>query len=100
MKDLFEMTRRERNGTIVVLVIIALLLAGTVVVQHCHYASPELQQSTIQQFESEADTSLLIAPSKPSDAHKSKPKKQSRKRQPKKPKTSKQPRHIDPVPQF
>lgn len=100
MNDLFEMTRRERQGTIVVLVIIALLLAGTMVVRHCHHASPELQKSSIEQFESEADSSLLIAPTKPSDAHKSKPKKQSRKRQPKKSKSAKQPRHIDPVPQF
>ena len=99
MKDLFDMTRRERQGTIVVLVIIALLMAGTVVVRQCHHESAELQQSAIQQFESEADSSLLIVPSKPSEAHKSKPKK-SRKRQPKKPKPVKQPRHIDPVPQF
>ena len=94
------MTRRERQGTIVVLVIIALLLAGSVVVRHCHHTSPELQKSSIEQFESEADSSLLMAPSNPSDTHKSNPKKQSRKRQPKKPKPSKQPRHIDPVPQF
>ena len=100
VKDMFQMTRHERQGSIVVLVIMALLMAGSVVVRHCHHAPPELQQIGIQQFESEADSSLLIVPSKPSGVHKPKHEKKSRKRQSRKPKPTKQPRHIDPVPQF
>lgn len=95
---LFDMTRRERQGTIVVLAAIALLLACTVAVRYCHEPSPELQQSEILKFESEADTSLLVVPSKPTKTHK--PKKKSRKHHSPKKKQDKQPRHIEPVPQF
>ena len=94
-----EMTKRERRGTIVVLVVIALLMAGTVAVRYCHHEPlPESQQSEIQQFESDADSSLLVFPEKPKKTHK--PKKKSHKNHHPKSKPDKQPRHIDPVPQF
>ena len=49
VKDLFQMTKRERQGSIVVLVIMALLMAGTVAVRQCHHTPLELQQTGIQQ---------------------------------------------------
>ncbi len=66
-KDLFEMTRRERRGTIVLMALIALVLAVTAFFRYCSPSSRvDVAQPGIEQFEQQIDS---VKPSTP--AHKS-----------------------------
>lgn len=104
VKEYFEMSRHERRGAIMVLILIALLLVATFAVRSCRQsASPVQDEALIRQFETEADTTTLMAPHKksfpkpsPNTPRKSHPKK---KRHPVGPKRPPAPR-LDPVPQF
>lgn len=103
-KDFLTMTRRERRGFIVVLVLIALLLAGTAIVRSCRgHEMVGVVQAEVEQFEAEADSAATatVTPSRetrktPAEA----PRRSSRRKADKKSKPSPAPRPIDPVPQF
>ena len=103
------MTRRERRGTIVLLVAIALMLAMAVAARcHREQLPDEVNVAEISRFESEVDSARVeeIKPSHRPDSGKT-AKKHPRhssakpKAKPKsKPKPSREPRPIDPVPSF
>lgn len=110
IKDFFTMTRNERRGTIVVLVLIALLLAGSVIMRSCHRDVPvvEAQSADLERFDAETDTAQAPAAApypkasrrdsshrSPHHRHGKKPKSGGR------PKPAKPaPQRMDPVPQF
>ena len=101
-RKLWQMTKRERRGTIVVLVVIALLLGMALTVRYCR-EEPVVETAELQRFRSEVDT--VAVPEKPTKSHKTttgKKRAPKHKKQPKrdKPKPSAPPRPIDPLPQF
>ena len=104
-KDFFSMTRRERRGTIVVLVIILVLLGASWAWKHTSRFPSETMKSVteMQVFEAQADSfqSALSQPKKPRKTEEkkrdSRHKKQPRRSQPKSPPPE---RRMDPVPQF
>ena len=100
-QDFFSMTRRERQGAIVLLLLIALLLGVSLAVKTCgNKEKIPAQTIEIEKFESEID-SVAIPDVKPSPAHK-RPS-SHKKHKPRKPKPTKPapaPRPVDPVPQF
>ena len=102
LKQLFQMSRRERRGTIVILAAVAVLLAGTQVYRSCVKDTvPPLQATEINQFEVEADTTTLTVGYAKKDAKKHHPKRSSsRRKSPKGPRPEKPARRLDPVPQF
>jgi len=110
MSDFFTMTRHERRGTIVLIVVIAALIAGLAASRSCHRGdtpSPETQQA-IEQFEHHTDSlrtrqqearQRKTTRNEKKDADKQKRQRKSKKG--KKPaKSEPQPRRLDPVPQF
>ncbi|MBO4803552.1 MAG: hypothetical protein J5503_03295 [Muribaculaceae bacterium] len=96
------MTRRERRGSIVVLVLIALLLAITALVRSCR-TSVVIPAEQLQSFERQTDTATVVMGDRQS-ASKKRTKAPVAKRKPKskpaKSKPSPEPRRMDPVPQF
>lgn len=102
LKQLFQMSRRERRGTIVVLAAIAVLLAGTQAYRSCVKDTvPPLPATGINQFEAEADSAALTVGRAKKDAKKHHPKRSgSRRKSPKSPQPEKPARRLDPVPQF
>lgn len=102
MKGFFKMTRRERRGTIVLLVLLALVMAGTLANRSCRDAVPEdVKTAEMLMFESEIDSSKVTVPK--SQKKKRSPNKKSKKRRTppsSSPKPNKPPRPIDPVPRF
>ena len=96
------MSRRERRGTIVVLAVIAILLAGTQIYRSCGKDTiTPLQATEINQFEAEADTAALTVGKAKKDAKKHHSKRSVPPRKtPKKPQPKKPARRLDPVPQF
>lgn len=100
-QDFFSMTRRERQGVIVLLVLIALLLGVTWGLKYCRNQEEVPTQSVeIEKFESEID-SVATPDDKPASAPKHRS--SQKKRKPHAPKPSKPapaPRPVDPVPQF
>lgn len=98
------MTRHERMGTIVILVIIALLLAGTVVLRACGGNDvPATDESTLIRFEAEVDSmsSVLTISDSTKNKH---PKRKKKSRKSHSPQRDKKPRpephKMDPVPRF
>lgn len=102
LKQLFQMSRRERRGTIVILAVIAILLAGTQVYRSYEKdAITPLQATEINQFEAEADTAALTVGKANKNAKKHHPKRSGpRRKTPKDPRPKKPARRLDPVPQF
>lgn len=102
-QDFFSMTRRERQGAIVLLLLIALLLGVSLALKTCgNKEAVPVQTVEIKKFESEID-SIAIPDVKPSPAHKrpsSHKKHKPRKPKPKPVKPAPAPRPVDPVPQF
>lgn len=100
------MTRNERRGTIVVLVLIALLLAGSVAVRSCRSSVPviESQSNDLERFDAETDTVLLPSESRQSKSHRDGSHRSSHRQSGKKSKPSKPSnpasRPMTPVPQF
>ena len=101
------MTRNERRGTIAVLVLIALLLAGSVAVRSCRQDVPivETQSDNLEQFDNETDTLSSPAarfPRTSSDSSRRSHHRHGKKHKTNgKPKSAKPaPRRMDPVPQF
>ena len=107
IKDLLTMTRRERQGTIALLAVIALLLVVTLAVRSCRQEpSAEPPRVEVQQFEAEVDTVDATVKEKaakqqagPSNQQ-ADPSKRSLKRfrHPKRTKPAHAPRPLDPVP--
>ena len=101
-KGFFKMSRRERRGTIVLLVLIALVMAGTLANRSCRDAVPkDVKTAEMLMFESEIDSSKVTVPK--SQKKKRSPNKKSKKRRTppsSSPKPNKPPRPIDPVPRF
>lgn len=102
LKQLFQMSRRERRGTIVILAAVAVLLVGAQAYRSCVKDTvPPLQTTEINQFEVEADTTTLTVGYAKKDAKKHHPKRSGqRRRSPKGPRPEKPARRLDPVPQF
>lgn len=106
-KDFFTMTRNERRGTIVVLVLIALLLVGSMAARSCRQEVPvvEAQSDDLERFDTETDT--LSSPAagfrktmrdSTRRSHHRHGKKHKSNDKPKSAKPA--PRRMDPVPQF
>lgn len=102
LKQLFQMSRRERRGTIVILAAITVLLVGSQVYRSCVKDTiAPLPATEINQFETETDTTTLTVGYAKKDAKKHHPKRSSsRRRSPKGPRPEKPARRLDPVPQF
>ena len=102
-KDFISMTRRERRGTVVVLLLIALLLVGSVVIRSCRPDEEyRLNDVEIQQFEESID-SARITETKHVKKHRNdsaKHKRHHRRSASKKSKPASEPRRMDLVPQF
>ena len=104
MKELFDMTRRERRGTIIVLALIALVLAVTVMTRLWHDEPPVVpHQEEMLRFDAVTDSvppSQALHRGKPhSGRHpvkKKSPKKSGKKSGEKSPSSA----PMDPVPQF
>ena len=96
------MTRRERRGSIVILVLIAVLLAATAVVRSCR-TDEVIPTEQLQSFEQMTDTSTVVLDTRQSASKKrgkAPAAKRKRKSKPAKSKPSPEPRRMDPVPQF
>ena len=100
MGDFFGMTKHERMGTIILLLVIALLTIGSFAVKGCSSDEIELSQSTeIQRFESETDSlKQVVVPKKDKKPYSASKKRQ--RRHDSKPKKTPPARPVDPVPQF
>lgn len=103
LKELFQMSRQERRGTIVVLALIAVLLVGTLVVRSCgkDRSGYIVEQDEIEQFEAATD-SVTVTVDKPFKKKKQQHTKRTKKHRstPKKSRPEDKPRRLDPVPQF
>lgn len=103
LKELFQMSRQERRGTIVVLALIAVLLVGTLVVRSCgkDRSGYFVEQDEIEQFEAATD-SVTVTVDKPLKKKNQQHAKRTKQRRsaPKKSRPKDEPRRLDPVPQF
>ena len=103
LKELFQMSRQERRGTIVILALIAVLLVSTLVVRTCvkDQSGYIVGQDEIEQFEAATD-SVTVTIDKPLKKKKRQHKKRTKQRRsaPKKSRPKDEPRRLDPVPQF
>jgi len=105
--DFFNMTRRERRGTIVLLALVALAIALTAALRTCDDRDAvALDSEAVEQFEAQIDSvrhqqgapaGSKAKSKKNQDKKKKKSKRSSDKKSPKAPT---QPRRLDPVPQF
>ena len=97
------MTRRERQGTIVVLAVIAVLCVATLVVRSCGDHEPTaVQQAEVLKLQAEADSAAVRAEQRSGNQgkHAIKRSRKRRKTTPRPSKKSAPPRRLDPVPQF
>ena len=99
------MTRRERQGTLVVLAVIALLLIATMAVRSCRGNEVvDAQAVQVHEFESDVDSSGVSIEKNVARAREKKakpptaPRKKKNGNRPSSP--SSRPRPLDPVPQF
>ena len=103
LKELFQMSRQERRGTIVVLALIAVLLVGTLVIRSCGEDRSEdfVESDEIEQFEVATDT-VTVTVEKNIKKKKRQYTKRTKQRRsaPKKSRPKDEPRRLDPVPQF
>lgn len=97
------MTRRERRGTVVVLLLIALLLVGSLSTRSCRSGEEyRLNDAEIQQFEESLDSAVVIESKHAKKRKSDTTKRKRRHRGPshKKSKPAAEPQRMDPVPQF
>lgn len=100
------MTRRERMGTIVILLIVAMLLAGTLMVRSCRHDDVVLaSELRIDEFEAAADSAsaALSVPQVKKHGKRDGAKKSRKSRpggKPSRPERKTAPKPIEPVPQF
>lgn len=107
MKDFFAMSRHERMGTIMILVIIVLLLAGSVAVRSCRYGEDSALMLNDKAFEASvdsilSDTAARVEPATERKTSKPSSKKRTHTNPPSKskPRQAPAPRKMDPMPQF
>lgn len=102
IKDFFEMSKRERIGTIVVLVLLTIIMVATVLQRSCEPSPPVIEHmDELERFETEADSAVVTSVKpKGTKRTKSKSAKKGRHHAPKKDKQPRGPHPIDPVPQF
>ena len=99
-KGFFDMTRRERRGTIVLLSFMVVLLLVTAVAKLKKTTPPPpVARAAVEAFEAETDSVVIVA-DKPSRHKPAKKKHRTKHSSPKKPKAPVKPRRLDPVPQF
>ena len=100
LKDFFDMTKRERRGTIVLLLLMGVLLLITYGMgMKKDSTAVKVNVDSLEMFERQADSTVIAA--KQPTHHKTRKKKHVRKRHAdKNPKPSGEPRRLDPVPQF
>ena len=99
LKGLFEMSRRERRGTVVLLLLMAAVIAVSAIVG-LKKEAPPADVVRIEAFDAETDSTVLIV-EKPARRHHEKHRRSGKHRPAKKNKpTSDKPRRLDPVPQF
>ena len=99
-KGFFDMSRRERRGTIVLLALMVVLLLVTAVIRSKKSTTPTpAVQAPVEAFEAETD-SVIITAKKPLYPKQEKKRRLSKRPSPKKSKPSDNPRRLDPVPQF
>lgn len=95
------MTRRERRGTIVLLMLMAVIIMLSTIIGYRHENTPQSQTAAqLESFEQQTDTTaFMVEKAKPNKHGKKRhgSKRQSGKKE--KP-TSDKPRRLDPVPQF
>ncbi len=101
LKELFEMTRRERRGTIVLLVLMSVIITVTSIVCNRKDDLPQTAAlSAVEAFEAQADSTGLaeqqLAPHKSDKKRKPSKRRAAKKSKP----SSDKPRRLDPVPQF
>ena len=100
-KELFVMTRRERRGTIVLLMLMAVIIMLSTIIGHRHENMPQNQTAAqLESFEQQTDTTVLTV--EKVKLHKPGKKRHGSKRQSgkKEKPTPDKPRRLDPVPQF
>ena len=100
-KDFFDMSKHERRGTIVVLVLIAVMLAASVAVRSCRDMSV-VSRPSVEQLQFDAATDTVTPPATKSVKKEKSPKKARRsksspRKSPKQPPASPP---MTPVPQF
>lgn len=100
MKRLLDMTKRERRGTILVLLLIAVILVTSLLMRTRRDSAPVAGTDavTLQAFEAQADSAVVTV--NPPVRHKTDRKKSHKRRAAKKAKPADKPRRLDPVPQF
>jgi len=99
--DFFAMSRHERRGMIALLVLIALLLAGTVGMRYCSRDNDAtLQSAAVEQFAAQADSAAVTVRHHRHDRKASPSTRKHKRPRDKKPKPKPAPRRLDPVPQF
>ena len=102
LERLFLMTRRERRGTVVLLVLVAAVMIVASIADYWKGDMPQNAAYTaaVEACEAQAD-SAGIAEEQPARPKRDKPTKRAKRRPPSKPKpASGKPRPLDPVPQF
>lgn len=99
MKRLLDMTKRERRGTIVLLLLMGAVLLASLFFSMRKDRAPVAGTDVvaIEAFEAEADSAVM---SDPPVHHKTDKKKSHKRHAAKKPKPANRPRRLDPVPQF
>ena len=104
-KDFFDMSKHERRGTIVVLVLIAVMLAASVAVRSCRDTSA-VSRSSVEQLQFDAATDTATPPATKSVKKEKPPKKARRSKSSPKSSPRKSPKQppasppMTPVPQF
>lgn len=100
LKSLFDMSRRERRGTIVLLLLMAVALIVSAIVGMKKEAPPADAVVAVEAFEAETDSSVFTV-EKPDRRHHEKRRHPAKRHPSKKSKpTPEKPRRLDPVPQF
>lgn len=103
LKDSFQMSRRERRGTIVILALIAVILIVTLVVRSCgnDQSAIFVESDEIERFEEATDSVTVTVEKSFKEKKRQHPKQPKQRRSsPKKSRPDNQPRRLDPVPQF
>ncbi len=101
MKDLFDMTRRERRGMVVLLIAIAAMLVLAVAARYHKEPVPTTAAGHELVLPDEVLDTVGIRNNKPGgQKSKRKSSKKHQQRKPSTPKPEREPRRLDPVPQF
>lgn len=99
--ELFGMTRRERRGTIVILALMALVMAGGAVFRHCApRPRVEVMQADLERFEQQIDSMQQSTHPAGKPAKEPASTRKRHKQPSTSPKAPQRERRLDPVPQI